>query len=523
MAFSGHHTAPLPHTITLSAPAGAGKIRVWKDNRKTERFTLGNPLDIDTDTYYLNLYVEGVATSGGIRDVTLKATYARGDIDFVDEVKLTVVDVVVDEPATAQIVPVLISKTPGMGDQYPAYPLQSVDRKARIKAHTQPRLPDIACWFRTYDPDDESPYETEPGPDNADGTGTLLGVPGYVSDPCGNDLIVYSNSSGEVEFDLRITDHCSGDNYVVAASANSPPDASDDASGTLVAWKRVYYELDSMYEEGTDLTEDYDNGFWGEPYLLHVADPTLFSQNQEIMVFDADYPEGETATVSAVDVGDSTITLSAPLSRCYNAGYEAGDKGAAVTFPACATYQVDVFEPLREGFGSDIAGRDGGGFVEFLPTPDGQQAVPHEAGLSGTTTPDIDEFFAVWCKNRSESNVFHVVAAERAEIGSNHGWGLTSWLWSNCSVVFIAAIDAFYGSDATAARKEVVVHETGHQFMVSPCDDDPEHFGDPNHAGTDQCVMSYDPWQSQWPHFRNGIVEFCTGCLYDIRRCGDGL
>lgn len=85
---------------------------------------------------------------------------------------------------------------------------QTEDRKIRITAKVEPAKANANVYFRTYDPDDRSSYETDTkGDDNhepirADGStmkrGSLSAVPGYAVIP-GSEVSVANGSMIYVE------------------------------------------------------------------------------------------------------------------------------------------------------------------------------------------------------------------------------------------------------------------------------------------------------------------------------------
>jgi len=82
--------------VTLDAPAGSNKIKVWTTVDKGTEVTLPEEWDLDTQTVPATLYVEGIDTSGSVRDVSLTlnitGTLGQEQIDETDEVKVTVVE-----------------------------------------------------------------------------------------------------------------------------------------------------------------------------------------------------------------------------------------------------------------------------------------------------------------------------------------------------------------------------------------------------------------------------------------------
>lgn len=520
VSFGGPCDLPLPRTLEVSC--NSGKVRLWRDRQK--QMPAQTPLNLDFDAdmrfengrYLADIYIEGIAASGSIRDTEVKVRYTRDGINFVDVLNLTVVDVAIDAPAYNDHKAVLISKTPGIGDDYPDPNLQMADRLIRIEAHTEPRLRDLPVYFSGFDPDDESPYETDPGPDNADGLGTIHAVPGYVyQGQPGPTLCVYSDPNGDIKVKLEITDYAAGDNYVVTAAAMKPPDATEDATGKMVAWKRVYYELDRMYRVGTDLTQDYVGA---DPYMLHVEDGSIFQSDDAIRVFDADHPSGETATVLVAT--PTTITIDRTLSNVYHAGYGAGGKGAAVAVPDNGFYEASTSR-LGNAFGTDVLGHDGGCFVQFCSVPEGATQVPYRQFLGDTSNPTMGTYSAVWFSNKEKSNSIHIIGAEYCRSVDDGIFGMCMPL-ANVQCTYSAQIGAaFSPQEANAVAADSTAHETGHQFLLTSTDSGhPVNVWCHEGSGTDYCLMSYERDRA------DDYTEFCSDTpshIYEVRTAADGL
>ena len=81
-------------SVKLEAVAGGNKIRIWTNENMTEQVQL--PQTWAIGAYPSDLWVEGVETSAGMRDIALKLSYLKpgGGVVHSDIVKFTVFDVV---------------------------------------------------------------------------------------------------------------------------------------------------------------------------------------------------------------------------------------------------------------------------------------------------------------------------------------------------------------------------------------------------------------------------------------------
>lgn len=217
-----------------------------------------------------------------------------------DRIKATVFDVDNVHPHNADFASggegkILISALHG-GGYYTPY--QTTNALVRVAASVKPvpidEYPNLRVYFEVTDPDDLSHYEgkTVPGtshvqgdnnpndnrdPDRRMTTGTGQDYAKYQVDCLGSSrssALVVTNQTAIAETVLQITNRYAGDNYQVRATLQKPHNqepfdtrtswttnqaytvSSISESATMIAWKRVYVEQDSMYSLGATLTAD---------------------------------------------------------------------------------------------------------------------------------------------------------------------------------------------------------------------------------------------------------------------------
>jgi hypothetical protein len=267
-------------------------------------------------------------------------------------------------------------------------------------------------------------------------------------------------------------------------------------TAVLRAWKRLYVEEDQMYKTGTDLTADVAAG----SNQITVEDASWISVGNTLLLFDAVYPNGENVTVSAKN--GSTLTLSAGLTNSYNAGYSAGDKGAAVAKPGDGVYDADITTRTDDAFGSAADGSDGGAFVEFKALSDGAGSVPYRAVLGDQSSPTLAEYSTVWFKNQGKGNYIHVVGARYRRFAGDGFLGASSEA-NNYQATYLQTIQDDYPGSAATVNADTTAHEFGHQFNLASVDGSHPnvwcHLG-PN---TDYCIMDTDADPA------DGYSEFC--------------
>jgi len=315
---------------------------------------------------------------------------------------------------------------------------------------------------------------------------------------------------------LQITDHASGDNYSVTVHPLSDPTPVNDQTGNIVAWKRVYIENDKMYKVGSDLSADFTPDYDGnppnpQPDTLTLTSASWCTVGDSIRVFDADHPDGEPATIQAIN--GNSILLNVDLQNSYDAGYNPG-RGAAVGKPSGLYYEADLSR-LTNAFGSDIEGTDGGCFAEFLSLSDGAGPVPHKQFLGNLSSPTMPEFSDVWFLHSvNMSNYIHAIGAERCQYVGDDIFGMT-YSGANCQCTYVDSLGVL------ALNSDTTAHEMGHQFVLGSVDNNhPANVWCHQGSGTDYCLMSYQRTRT------DSYSEFCKDSpdhVVEVRSVLDGL
>ncbi len=306
--------------------------------------------------------------------------------------------------------------------------------------------------------------------------------------------------------------------YIVQASACSDFGEVTE-SGVLVAWKRIYIEEDKMYKTGSDLATDFTADEDSEPDTITVEDGSVFSENDSVVIFDADNPTGETRTITAISGNDITV---ADLTNSYNAGYSAGDKGAAVARPADGVYDANITGRDTNAFGSAANGSDGGCFVEIKILSDGTNSVPYRETF-GSDAARVS-FRNVWFSNKGKSNYIYVCSAEYHDAKGDNWYGVTNNGY-NVTYVYLGEISDDFPSDVATVNADVTAHEIGHQFALTQVDGShPNDIWCHEGNGTDYCLMSYQRDRT------DAYSEFCYNSdpnspihIMDVRDASDSL
>ncbi len=539
------------YTVTLkfSLPTGSNKpARIWSDRTKGT-LLVGNG-DNDSKTYAADavpgiVYVEGVVGGQTTLDMILKDP--SGNAVASDQIIITVRTVKIDSPATAaptSTTPeitayrVLISKH-NYVDPWPST-CQTENRKIRITASVNPPAQGVKIYFKNWDYDDQSPYEPLVGylpdrnwgdnKDEAVGAGSLS-IPNeypdeYTGGTEGGFTYVYTNASGIAKVDLQITDHCAGDNYIVTANpgpSNALPKPDwRNATGNLVAWKRVYVENDAMFRVGCYLASDFthDTDLFPDTIEVEEGCGSLFHDGEDIMIVDA--LSHQEVTIMYVE-GD-LLRLWDDIDDDYRIGYTGEGRGAAVGSLEAGFFWADPGE-VHDAFGDpgNVGGTDGGTFVEFWAYT-GQQAgsgvVPYEHELNDETSPSMIEFQHMWFAHQNQyNNVWLLGADVYSQTQNVLGW-TPSGLMTSC--VYVGKIESFPELTENSVRF-ATVHELGHVFDLSWTD----YFHADNHCHLgpqdSRCVMDY---ASTGYTPETTTVEFCwddINHLLEVRKQADPL
>ena len=502
-------------TVTLSCESGCNRIRLYEEMNRSSTNNASMLGAVNLPVCWSTtqpgcrpwsdlpetLYAEGLTPSMALRDVELKALFTGEGGPCEDHVKLTIVGVASMTPDVAS--KVLISML--HGGAYPS-PQQTTDRKIRVKATLQLPLVGQRVYFRTFDPDDKSPYEADSlTDDNRHATfrrGSLEVPAGYTEvaasrqlDTNGNviELGVLSTTGGIAEADLQITDRYSGDNYLVAAHCGPKPALTNRQTANMVAWKRVYLERDSMYTKGGTITSSFTPDANTADDVLTLDSTTDLAVGNMITIF------SPTASIDTIINAKTASTITVPDLPSAFARF------SGVRLTADTTTYTVTTSLFSAAYGADPEGTDGGTMVEYLDAPSGLGGIPKYTSFPADGDVTSMAFCNFWFENSSSSsNTFQLVAAYKHDDGS---FGTTN---GPMNISFITTGNFSFGATNQAAIDETAVHEIAHQFSVANGHVDMDVVA-PNYLMTDDCVMSYHRVRD------NSIVEFESDCFYDIR------
>jgi len=268
-----------------------------------------------------------------------------------------------------------------------------------------------------------------------------------------------------------------------------------------------------MYRVGSDLASDSAAG----ANNVTVVDASPFAVNDTVLVFDRAKPNGEPADI--INIAGQVLTLDTNLTVSFDAGYGAGNQGAAVARPGNGTFDCDVLGLTQGAYGAATDGTDGGCFVEVVILPSGCGNVPYREAF-GTAANRV-AFKDVWFSNKGKPNYLFVCSAAYHNTKLSTTYGVSAEA-HNYVYVYIARFEDKFPANVAEGSQETVVHECGHHFGLSEPDNGHVDLNVvyPNHENSDDCVMSYH---------RNridGEAEFCgnaTDCIRDIRGRDDGI
>lgn len=393
----------------------------------------------------------------------------------------------------------------------PAIGSSSADAKVRVTAKAK-GAKNQWVYFEVIDPDDPSSYpedttpttewsqsaashnisleatpNTDPNDNRDDGKSGTSAYATFQGNclPTNKVQLGSTNSrrltdgSWEVWATLHITNRFAGDNYRVRATGTQPkPNTYFDqqtelnnkykTSGLFTAWKRVYYEMDTMYRAGSYLSADAAAS-QNQVAIGNVGD---FTQGDQVSVFDSTRDQRNTYTITNINTTTNTLTLSANLPfavRVADGGYVGRHTGTVFYVPDLSRL-ADTFADC---------------YAELLPKFDGSAGVPLE-NFANYTEPQ--QFRNRWFKNQGKSNYIYVVGAYRNYTGTgSHGWTWPQVGW-NVSYIFVDAIETHYGAtNHPAANRDATNHEWIHQFQSAS--EIGSHDHEAAHDGSDRCLM----------------------------------
>lgn len=381
---------------------------------------------------------------------------------------------------------------------------QTEDRKVIIKAFLPISEQNTPVYFRTVDPDadDNSSYEINmDGGDNRDseiGNGTLSEMTVIANAINGNFAIA--------ETELTVTDQFAGDNYQVEASLDPTFSEGVMATTILVAWKKIYVEYDEMYAKGATMSSYLNSN----PNRIVVDNSSDFSIGDEIEIFthEVGISSIQTTVVNIPSVNE--LVVETPSSFPFGSGIKLVNDNTTLS----ASNDL-----IKDGFGLNTDGIDGGAFIEFIWNIDGSGVLPKFTQFNDF---NITQVITNWrrsdCDDNSDPNVIktscknyiYVVIANDHEVAAKYGFSET--FFNNYTILFN---DNFSGqSNQAAAKSETLVHEFGHQFGLDIDTHPAVHAADTtflNHENSDQGVMTSSRNRD------DGEAEFFLDCIYLIR------
>lgn len=291
------------------------------------------------------------------------------------------------------------------------------------------------------------------------------------------------------ETTLTITDRYSGDNYCVRATLQNPGDQPFDtvsgmtgnapvvtssvkATRNLVAWKRVYIEMDRMYTAGgTFIGESVVND--GDTTILRLDSTLDFSIGQQVVVFSKE--DSETTTVRNL-AGHLLAVDRLSMTVPKFSGVRPADH--TEMFP-CDT------SLLSAAYGLTPDGEEGGAFIEFRVLDVGDCGVPYYRYFPDDTIPE--EYAGNWFNLLAyfDENVAYLLAADMGATGH-----LGSTYTNGLCIVYTGHENEVSGVGKT------VVHELGHRMgLVEPVGKlnhiDSSEVSTYDHRKDAHCIMSY--------------------------------
>jgi len=509
------------------------------------------------------LYVEGVGGSSRIGDLRIKAQLdidGDGPAPFqdMDAVRVTVFRVMEVHPGNDDFKAgkkgrVLIS---ALHDDL-VYPdgkkryytkkattkagkvAQTADAEVVVSAYVVPKAKDVNVYFEVTDPDDKSPYDGKTRPtdpedknpnDNRDAKKKMDGTIGQyntfqraaLSARSARTTLATINGKRRAvaEITLKITNRHSGDNYLVRATCANPAGKPFDTltgitaspappvvkdmvrhSATMVAWKRVYLEMDRMYKKGGTILQAVGGDADDKPDVIHLDNVSDFKKKDGITIFS---PTTRINTrVISVNAANNTITvpdLNRRFVRFDGVKLRRSDK----------TFSVPL-DYLEMTYGGDTAGTDGGCFVEFKRILPDKGSAPIPKYTRFPNELRIRNYDLHWFDNfANKTNIVQLVASIRKHINS---FGSTI-IRDHRINIWLEVYNAFPIHQRLVAVKETTMHEIGHfvgNLRKREFGHVDLHINHPNHEGSDQCLMSYNRNRT------DGKAEFCIECIHKIR------
>ena len=481
------------------APPLATGVNLWADGNPATEYV------ISSDGLGGGTLMSGNTTSASRDDVAMKYRILdTGSLDWTDlskgvaswqryangpvitQVTMTVVEIETVDPTSDDTVDlhgepcvrVMINSREADQNRYHTT-YQTKDQELAVKVVVKPHNTwGATLWMKSYDPDDTSPYDTDPSlNDNLQGQypkGHLKADSGH-SVVAGTEQLeggkVYccalkeTNSIGTLKAVLVVSPKCSGDNYEVRVGFtpdldNCVPEAKKTA--TLVAWKRYYFEVDRMEKPVaiSPLGTAYSPTS-GTPTEIQLVDATGFSSGApQIVVHDFQTGEQEPATIQSVDYQLAKIVITSPLQRAFSA------TSAGVATAATQGY-FEADTSMLETLLTDA-------FVEVRSADSGASTLPFRGFYAQDPSNILTGYSTAHFSNLNSD--FHLWVAGLGHTtftapGDEMGYAFTS---TNRCFVFTDSIQQLYSSEGDRQTwiRVTSQHEVGHNsatLLVPDC------------------------------------------------------
>jgi len=228
----------------------------------------------------------------------------------------------------------------------------------------------VTVHFKPIDPDSETLWDPDAGGDDNQGGNGSVAPASKVAERKQVEVNGNPQTIAVAETTLTFTDQYSGDNYTVEASPYDQPlpegEPDPKKSGTLTAWKLIYYERDRMPQPDVHvhswLLHDAPEG---QDYVVPEFLVTPDWVGEPVIVFDGEHHDMDDPkvnyTVDRLETG--RIYLDRPLQ--YPFKNYAHSAGGIVCHPRAEASWCNSFDPalLAAALG------DQRGFVAFKAYP----------------------------------------------------------------------------------------------------------------------------------------------------------
>jgi hypothetical protein len=278
------------------------------------------------------------------------------------------------------------------------------------------------------------------------------------------------------------------------------------ASGLFTSWKRLLFEVDTMFRAGGFLYADATAGTSSLQIAFTAqSDGTLvrtdgLNVGDRIAIFDAAHPI-ETSPHDEACIGSITPTANAvsiSLNNCAGAG---AAYTLAQSYKSSITSKTNLYnltpgqlfagvgrlsQPTRPApsdiFIADLSQTNGAfadGFVEIIAPANGVGVVPLLPQVGNYAVPIQSAFSRAWFNNVGTPNYIHLTAAAGQSAGISLSDSYGNSLWTEKWIYsYVGTMERLWLNDPrrlAVAKQGNVPHELGHEFQVDYYSTDPDY------------------------------------------------